>query len=237
MARIATSKAEVDEVADVLRWLDRMLIKLCQRCADYQKDDPSSFYLNPLFSQYPQFLFHLRRSQFLQVFNNSPDETAFYRHALNSEVVGECILMIQPSLMRYNYNTPTEPEPVLLDSASVTSDTILLLDTYFHLLIHRGDQVAQWIKQGLQEQEEYSNIKQLMEQPEIDAKEVLVDRCPVPRYIVCDQNTSQARFLLARLNPSSTYQQNQQGQAIFTDDVSMQVFMDSLKKLVVGGGQ
>jgi protein transport protein SEC23 len=25
-------------------------------------------------------MFHLRRSQFLQVFNNSPDETAFYRY-------------------------------------------------------------------------------------------------------------------------------------------------------------
>ena len=30
-----------------------------------------------------QFMFHLRRSQFLQVFNNSPDETAYYRYFLN----------------------------------------------------------------------------------------------------------------------------------------------------------
>ena len=79
MARIAVFKAEIDDSPDVLRWLDRMLIRLCQKFADYRKEDPASFRLTDNFSIYPQFMFHLRRSQFLQVFNNSPDETAFYR--------------------------------------------------------------------------------------------------------------------------------------------------------------
>jgi protein transport protein SEC23 len=80
MARISVFKAELDsDSPDVLRWLDRMLIRLCQKFADYRKEDPSSFRLSDNFSIYPQFMFHLRRSQFLQVFNNSPDETAFYR--------------------------------------------------------------------------------------------------------------------------------------------------------------
>lgn len=79
MARIAVFKAEIDDSPDVLRWLDRMLIRLCQKFAEYRKDDPSSFRLNDNFMIYPQFMFHLRRSQFLQVFNNSPDETAYYR--------------------------------------------------------------------------------------------------------------------------------------------------------------
>ncbi len=79
MSRIAVFKAEIDDSPDVLRWLDRMLIRLCQKFADYRKEDPASFKLSEGFSIYPQFMFHLRRSQFLQVFNNSPDETAFYR--------------------------------------------------------------------------------------------------------------------------------------------------------------
>jgi len=79
MARIAVFKAEIDDSPDVLRWLDRMLIRLCQKFAEYRKEDPASFQLGAGFSIYPQFMFHLRRSQFLQVFNNSPDETAFYR--------------------------------------------------------------------------------------------------------------------------------------------------------------
>lgn len=79
MARIAVFKAEIDDSPDVLRWLDRMLIRLCQKFAEYRKDDPASFVLHQAFRIYPQFMFHLRRSGFLQVFNNSPDETAFYR--------------------------------------------------------------------------------------------------------------------------------------------------------------
>lgn len=51
----------------------------CQKFGDYQKDDPNSFRFSENFSLYPQFMFHLRRSQFLQVFNNSPDETSYYR--------------------------------------------------------------------------------------------------------------------------------------------------------------
>ena len=82
MARIAVFKAEIDDSPDVLRWLDRMLIRLCQKFAEYRKEDPTSFQLGQNFSIYPQFMFHLRRSQFLQVFNNSPDETAFYRYVL-----------------------------------------------------------------------------------------------------------------------------------------------------------
>jgi protein transport protein SEC23 len=84
MARIAIFKAEIDDGPDVLRWLDRMLIRLCQKFAEYRKDDPTSFRMNENMSIYPQFMFHLRRSQFLQVFNNSPDETAFYRCVLLS---------------------------------------------------------------------------------------------------------------------------------------------------------
>lgn len=68
-----------------------------------------------------------------------------------------------------------------------------------------------------------------------------MDRFPIPRYIVCDQGGSQARFLLSKLNPSTTHMSASMygsspgagtGQAIFTDDVSLQVFMEYLKRLV-----
>ncbi|CAF1344296.1 unnamed protein product, partial [Didymodactylos carnosus] len=79
IARIAVYRADTEEGSHVLRWLDKMLIKLCQTFALYEKDNPGSFQLTETFTLYPQFMYHLRRSQFLQVFNNSPDETAFYR--------------------------------------------------------------------------------------------------------------------------------------------------------------
>lgn len=50
-----------EEVHDVMRYLDRQLIKLCSKFASYRKDDPSSFRLPVEFSMLPQFMFHLRR--------------------------------------------------------------------------------------------------------------------------------------------------------------------------------
>jgi protein transport protein SEC23 len=53
-------------------------------------------------------MYHLRRSQFLQVFNNSPDETAFYRHYLLVEDLTQCLVMIQPILYAYSFGGPPE---------------------------------------------------------------------------------------------------------------------------------
>lgn len=66
----------------------------------------------------------------------------------------------------------------------------------------------------------------------------MADRFPIPRYIDCDQGGSQARFLLSKVNPSTTHASSgaygaSGGQAIPTDDVSLQVFMEHLKKLSV----
>ncbi|KAK6355230.1 GTPase-activating protein S23 [Orbilia brochopaga] len=239
MARIAVFKAEVDDGPDVLRWVDRMLIRLCSRFAEYRKDDPTSFRLEKNFSLYPQFMFHLRRSQFLQVFNNSPDETAFYRHVLNREDCGNSLVMIQPTLDTYTFDQPSQP--VLLDSTSIQPTHILLLDTFFHILIFHGETIAEWRKAGYQDQEGYENFKELLQQPKDDARDLIQDRFPLPRFIVCDAGGSQARFLLSKLNPSTTHTTGayggatQNAQTIFTDDVSLQTFMEHLMKLAVTG--
>lgn len=72
-------------------------------------------------------------------------------------------------------------------------------------------------------------------------QDLIQDRFPLPRFIVCDAGGSQARFLLAKLNPSTTHTSSSYGgvtqtaQTIFTDDVSLQTFMDHLMKLAVSG--
>lgn len=241
MARIAVFKAEREESGDVMRWLDRLLIRLCQRFGEYRKDDPSSFRLAPLFSLYPQLMFHLRRSQFLSTFNSSPDETAFFRHILNREGTLNSLLMIQPTLTAYTLDAA--PQPVLLDSVSIRPDCILLLDAFFQIVIFHGAHIAQWRQEGYQHQPEYASFQALLEAPAADAAELLADRFPIPMYVVCDQGGSQARFLLSKLNPSTTHTTNHAAHmghdpnapaaAIFTDDVSLQVFFEHLKKLVV----
>ena len=169
MSRIAVYKAEVDDGPDVLRWVDRMLIRLCSRFAEYRKDDPTSFRLERNFTLYPQFMFHLRRSQFLQIFNNSPDETAFNRHVLNHEDVSNSLIMIQPTLDSYTFDQDGAV-PVLLDSTSIQPQTILLLDTFFHILIFHGETMAEWRKAGYQEMDGYENFKELLEAPKEDAR-------------------------------------------------------------------
>ncbi|KAI7832043.1 hypothetical protein BX661DRAFT_179711 [Kickxella alabastrina] len=237
MSRIAVFKSEVDETADVLRWLDRMLIRLCQKFGEYRRDDQASFRLSPNFSIYPQFMYNLRRSQFLQVFNSSPDETAFYRHCLFREDTNNSLTMIQPSLSSYGFEGP--PAPVMLDSASMKPDVVLLLDTFFHILIWHGETIAEWRKAGYHEQPEYENLRLLLEAPVQEAQNLLIDRIPVPRYIVCDQNGSQARFLVSKLNPSTSYNSANQyggGEAVLTDDVNFNSFLSALSGLAVKGG-
>ncbi|XP_011045698.1 PREDICTED: protein transport protein SEC23-like [Populus euphratica] len=235
MARLTSLKMEAEEGFDATRWLDRNLIRVCSRFGEYRKDDPTSFTLNSFFSFFPQFLFNLRRSQFVQVFNNSPDETAYFRMLLNRENITNAAVMIQPSLISYSFNSL--PQPALLDVASIGADRILLLDSYFSVVIFHGMTIAQWRNLGYQNQPEHQAFAQLLQAPKEDAQMIIHDRFPVPRLVVCDQHGSQARFLLAKLNPSATYNNANEMAAgsdiIFTDDVSLQVFFEHLQRLAV----
>ena len=205
--------------------------------------------------------------------------------------------MIQPTLTAYSFSGP--PTPVLLDSArfacclsarlcssdtplshshSITADRILLMDTFFHILIFHGETIALWRKQRYHEQPQHENFRQLLQAPRDDAVEVCLRAClhisslsltdhnislvqilqsrfPMPRYIDCDHGGSQARFLLSKVNPSQTHHnsfygvctffplpfssfifsllQADAGAPVITDDVSLQVFMEHLKKLAV----
>ncbi len=232
MARIATFRTENEESFDLLRWLDRTLIRVGAKFGEYQRDAPDSFRMPPSMSIYPQFMFHLRRSQFLQTANNSPDETAFYRIMLSRETVTNSMVMIQPTLLSYSFNGP--PQPVLLDVNAITPDTILLLDSYFLIVSHRGSTIAAWHKEGYQEQPEHEAFRALLAAPVRDAKASAAERCPTPRLVECNQGGSQARFLLAKLNPSATHNSySSGGEIIFTDDISMNVFLEHLAKLAV----
>ena len=88
-----------------------------------------------------------------QVFNNSPDETAYFRMLLNRENITNAAVMIQPSLISYSFNSL--PQPALLDVASIGADRILLLDSYFSVVVFHGMTIAQWRNLGYQNQPEH----------------------------------------------------------------------------------
>ena len=67
MARVSTFRVEHEETFDLLRWLDRTLIRVGSKFGEYAKDSPETFRMPGPFAIYPQFMFNLRRSQFIQV--------------------------------------------------------------------------------------------------------------------------------------------------------------------------
>jgi len=232
MARLATHKMETEDDFDATRFLDRSLIRLCQRFAEYRKDDPNSFGLHQNLTYYPQFMFNLRRSPFVQVFGFGPDETAYVRMILYKKPVLDAVAMFQPQLVSYSFNGV---EAALLDVSSIYPERILMLDAYFYVVIFHGTTVAQWRKEGYHMKAEHAAFAELLNAPQDEAKAIGRRRFPVPRIVDCDQNGSQARFLLAKLNPSATYNttQSMSSEVIMTDDVSLQVFTEHLKRLAV----
>jgi len=168
IARQAVYRAQTENVNDVTRWVDRHLISLVSKFGRYQPGEPNSFSLTTEFEFYPQFMFYLRRSQFIQVFNSSPDETAFCRTLLLRENVTNTLVMIQPTLTAYSMDGPAVP--VNLDVSATSPERILVLDTFFNLVIWYGDKVAKWRAQKLQDMPEYDYFAQFLAAPKVEAE-------------------------------------------------------------------
>merc|ERR1719206_1594375 len=210
---------------------------------------PSSFLL------FPQFVYYLRRSQFIHVFNYSPDETAFFRAALLRENVSSGMSMIQPLLHAFDIpqggdedgaeEEEVEGTEVLLELSSRHPERILLLDTFFHLVIWYGRKVAKWRNDRIWENAEYGEqylwFKRLLSAPKRECAERMSTRFPCPNLIECDENSGQQRFLIAKLNPDpalakSTNYQSAEDEVtgdVMSEDVSLKMFMDHLKRITM----
>lgn len=132
------------------------------------------------------------------------------------------LCMIQPVLIAYEVSN-LEGFPVFLDAQECTPGRMLLLDTFFNLLIWTGSNIVAWRNAGYHLQPEYQNVAQLLKAPRPEADDILKNRFPSPRFDESDQGSSQARVLLARVNPSQTHKtQGGAGEIVATDDASLQ---------------
>ena len=77
--------------------------------------------------------------------------------------------MVQPSLTQYDM-TNENPVAAICDIESMRDDVILLMDSYFHIVVWHGGAIVDWIKEGYHEQEEYAGLKAIMEAPDEDIK-------------------------------------------------------------------
>ncbi|KAH9584068.1 Sec23/Sec24 [Trypanosoma melophagium] len=257
LARIAVSLLErhPSRWDAATRWLDTLLVRFVRRHAVFTPGVPESLRLHPSLALFPSFLFNLRRSEYFMMLNISPDETVFKRHWLMREQVENCVRMIQPTLHSYDIETPMAT-PVPLDSCSLRTDNILLMDAFFNIHIMWGTTIYAWIQAKYQEDPEYAYFAQLLNAVEDDASALLAARYPYPRFSRTDANGSEARHIKTRMNPTTTHHSGSIGAAaadglgnansnmmasaagdhsdvIYTDEASIVKFMESLKKAVV----
>ena len=233
IARLCVIKAYSEDKNDILKWVDKTLIRLITKFAKYQKDNITSFKLSQQFNYFPQFIFYLRRSQFILNFNASPDEIVNYKNSLMHENVVNSTIMIQPILFSYSPEKP-DATPVFLEIDSMKMENVLLLDAFFYVVIWHGESVCSWRDAGYHNDPEYENIKLMLESPLEYAQSIIADRIPVPRFVSCDSGTGQERLLKSLVNPSSSSGKSKVIEdGYVSEDVSLKVFMDYLIKIVV----
>ena len=232
LAKIAIDKNIKEERNLVLRWIDKTLIKLTSRFAEYNKDEPSSFRLTKEFAYFPQFIFYLRRSFVLKNFNASPDEVTQFKTILLRENVTNGTIMIQPALYSYSGENP-ESTPVLLEIENMKSDVVLLLDAFFFVCVWYGEDVCKWRDAGFQNEPEYENIKYMLDNPVDYAQSIVSERLPSPRFISADYGTGQERLIKSVLDPNLSGTNDFKEGYFVTDDVSLKVFMEHLIRKAV----
>jgi len=233
MARSAIWRAENEDAFDTVRWIDRNLIKLVQKFADYTPGNANHFVLHAAFSYFPGFMFHFRRSPFIQTLGDTPDETSFFRLVLNRETVENSLAMIQPTLEKFSLNE--ENRFVELSYSSLVPNAVYLLDTYFCVLVMKGSHIKDWVDKGYDKSPDYENLRQLLRVPVEQAEAICKsDRFPMPKYFNVYERDPQVRYLLTVLDNDNSRKDVRPGTlGGGSDDVSFTVFYDHLKKLAV----
>jgi protein transport protein SEC23 len=147
------------------------------------------------------------------------------------ESIANCMVMIQPALIRYSA-TNTTPEPVELDINELKEDVILLLDTYFNVLVWYGENAYGWKEQNLQDEPDYEYLKEFFEMPMQDASDIMYDRLPISNFYETFKNDGKERYLKSRVNPNKSRQAEDDGHFV-SDDAPITLFMDYLVRSVI----
>ncbi|EPR78651.1 SEC23 protein [Spraguea lophii 42_110] len=221
-SRIFTFKAYLDEDMDLIRRIDRSLIKFVRKYGKRTMDDEID--LPDTMSLFAKFMYFLRRSTLVQTQANSPDETIYFRNLLIRERVTEAMTMIVPTLLSFHYQG--DIQPVEMDSKSLEPDVILLLDSFHNVLIWKGEHINEWMKEEIHLKEEYAYLKECIDTAEKRANEIVEERLPTPPYVITERHGSQERTLLSKVNPSL------KGDVVVTDDIDYDTFYKCMCKIV-----
>lgn len=171
---------------------DEQFIQLFKSFGTYIPKEPGTFALPANFKLLPVIWYHLQTAPICLLSNKTPDEWCYYALSYMHSDLQDSMKIVYPLLLEYSMDGTSQEVP--LTSQSIKQQSILLMDSFFHLVVHHGDTVRDWKGMDL-DKVEYQQFYSMLEAP----KEYKVDRLPLPRYVECDEGDSQSRFLRAKL--------------------------------------
>eukprot|EP01029_Cantina_marsupialis_P008172 TRINITY_DN1944_c1_g1_i1.p1 TRINITY_DN1944_c1_g1~~TRINITY_DN1944_c1_g1_i1.p1 ORF type:complete len:786 (+),score=174.34 TRINITY_DN1944_c1_g1_i1:55-2412(+) len=235
-AKQAVHQCSIGDRERAIKRMDALLVRICARFGDLRPKSnmTTDLTLPDSIHMLPMFVYMLRRSSLVQTFNCSPDESIYYAGVFGSLNTSDGAVCVHPSMFAYDLGKEGGM-PVALDSQSIGTERVLLLDTYFRVVIFHGKTTAAWRDCGYHLEEDYSTLADQLTKPQEDAQTLMADRLPVPRFIVCDQGKSQARFLLSKLNPSLNLNNSNDDRdctRLLSEQVNFDQFFTSLKGMI-----
>ena len=81
-------------------------------------------------------------------FGAPPDQSIYVKTCMMRESIGNGIVMVQPALLKYTTDD-ADPVPVELDLDELQDEVVLLMDSFFMVLVWQGPSVYDWKKQEL----------------------------------------------------------------------------------------
>ena len=88
--------------------MDRILLKFSVR---FGQNGRHNFRLPISMKHFPQFIYHLRRSGFVNPFGTPPDQSIYVKTCMMRESIANGMVMVQPALLKYTADE-TDPVPV-----------------------------------------------------------------------------------------------------------------------------
>ena len=188
LGRLAMERIRIESNVKVIDYIDESVVTFCRKFA------PNATFADNM-TGLPLLVYYLRRLKVFTKLNATPDLTNSIRATINTLNASATGILIVPVLTKYEVGK--EPEQVALSAESLNSANILVLTSYQRVVVWHGRNIA------IAEKNKDQTIKDILAKSEEDAKMYIAERFPAPRLIKCDEDSSQARYLLASINPPS----------------------------------
>lgn len=199
---------------DIVKRVDECLVQLLHHFGGLSLDlgpKPSDipislttrYVVNDHLKQLPALFYHLRRNpQLINIFNSSPDETAYNLAWFTRAELEEAIIMIKPKF--YELGETTVEVPLAVDTLErAKSGNFLVFDSVFNIIVYFTYKEAHE-KLPLHPSNNETIIhgdNEAFKTPLAFIKKLTALRLLPSKTVVTQTNHSQARFLLARLSP------------------------------------